>query len=147
MTGSMRYLALVAAFFCVGVAEARDSKLMISIEEAMATPDAKAKLDQGVRFYFGDQAHGEIETSSGTFTSNKKTNGVGKSDREACMWAFLSAMLSFQDRVKAEGGNAVVNLRSYYRRNEISSTTEFECGAGNIMAGVTFRGEVVKLTE
>jgi hypothetical protein len=56
-------------------------------------------------------------------------------------------MLSFQDRIAKEGGNAVVNIRSYYKKNEISSSTEFECGAGAIMAGVTFLGDVVTLEQ
>ena len=79
--------------------------------------------------------------------SNKKTNAFGKSDKEACEWVFLSAMLSFQDRIAKEGGNAVVNIRSYYKKNEIRSSTEFECGAGAIMAGVTFLGDVVTLEQ
>jgi uncharacterized protein YbjQ (UPF0145 family) len=77
--------------------------------------------------------------------SNKKTNAFNKTDKRACEWAFLSAMLSLQQRALSEGGNAVVNIRSFYKRHEVSSATEFECGAGAIMAGVTFKGDVVKL--
>ena len=36
--------------------------------------------------------------------SNKKTNGVGRKDKEACEWTFLSAMIFFQDRAKQLGG-------------------------------------------
>ena len=45
------------------------------------------------------------------------------------------------------GGNAVVNLRSYYKKNTISSVTEFECGSGTFVSGVTFLGDVVELEE
>ena len=126
---------------------ARDDYLMFSIEEAMNAEAAKEKLNLGFRFYFGEQAHPEPIKDFGEFQSNKKTNGVGRSDKQACEWAFLSAMLSFQDQISRQDGNAVVNIRSYYKKNLISSETEYQCGAGNIMAGVTFLGEVVTLPE
>ena len=85
--------------------------------------------------------------SYGKFVSNKKTNAFGKSDEAACEWVLLSAMLSLQDRVKAEGGNAVININSYYKKNTVSSETEYECHAGAIMAGVALQGEVVKIVE
>lgn len=124
---------------------ARDTKNMWPVTDAMNSPDARAKLDQGIKFYFGKSAHPAVAKTFGEFTSNKKTNGANKKDKEACEWAFLSAMLSFQQRAIAEGGDAVINIRSYYRKNEISSETEYECGSGALMSGVTFRGEVVKL--
>jgi hypothetical protein len=56
-------------------------------------------------------------------------------------------MLSFQDRIANEGGNAVINLRSYYKKGDLRSESEFECGNGALMAGVTFLGDVVTLAE
>lgn len=126
---------------------ARDSLVQVNIEEAMTTPDAESALDADVKFFFGEQEHPEIEQQLGTYTSNKKTNAFGKSDQKACKWAFLSAMISLQERAVAEGGNAVVNIRSYYKKHDFSSATEFECGAGAMVAGVTLVGEVVKLVE
>ena len=57
----------------------------------------------------------------------------------------LSALISLQDRIKAEGGNAVVNIESFYDRQPMASNTEYECHAGAIMAGVALRGDVVTL--
>ena len=139
-------LILLIAMIALG-AQARDTRSMYSLEEAMNTEDAKAKLNKGIRFYFGEQKHPKVIKRFGEFMSNKKTNAFNKTDKRACQWAFLSAMLSFQQRALNMGGNAVVNLRSYYKKNEISSTEEFECGAGNIIAGVTFLGDVVQLAE
>ncbi len=68
-----------------------------------------------------------------------------KSDEKACNWAFLSAMIALRDRALNEGGNAVVNIKSNYKQNEMSSNTEFECHAGAIMSGVALKGTVVKL--
>jgi hypothetical protein len=58
---------------------------------------------------------------------------------------FLSAVLSLQERVRQLGGNAVVKIKSVYRGGDLSSETEYECGAGAIMGGVALQGEVVKL--
>ncbi|HCD04815.1 MULTISPECIES: hypothetical protein [unclassified Methylophaga] len=128
-------------------AHSRDTQHMLSIEAAMNSADFKEKLDPNIRFYFGNQPHPEIEKSFGKFVSNKKTNAFGKSDEAACEWVLLSAMLSLQDRVKAEGGNAVININSYYKKNTVSSETEYECHAGAIMAGVALQGEVVRIAE
>lgn len=125
----------------------RDTQHMQSIEAAMNSADFKERLDPNIRFYFGSQTHPEIEKSFGKFVSNKKTNAFNKSDEAACEWVLLSALLTFQERVKAEGGNAVVNLNSYYKKNTFSSETEYECHVGGIMAGVALQGEVVKIAE
>ena len=118
---------------------------MWPIAAAMSAPEAKARLDAGIQFFFGAAAHPTVAKSFGVYTSNKKTNGTNKSDQEACEWAILSAMLSFQQRAIELGGNAVINIRSYYDKHEVSSETEYECGSGALMSGVTFQGEVVKL--
>lgn len=138
--------AVATALLLVSAAgHARDDRNRYSIQDAMTTSHAKEKLDKGYTYRFGSQSHGKITAEHGEYMSNKKTNAFAKSDLEACQWAFLSAMLSFQDRIEKEGGNAVVNLRSYYKKNDFSSDTEFECGNGAIMAGVTFLGDVVTL--
>lgn len=141
-------VGVAAAVLCVlsaNDASARNDKKMFPIQDAMTTPDAQQKLNQNIKFYFGDQPHPKIARSFGEFQSNKKTNAFNKSDKGACEWAFLSAMLSFQERALSEGGNAVVNIKSYYHKNLISDRDQYECGAGNLMAGVTFKGTVVKL--
>lgn len=133
----------IAAALVFSVAHARDTRLKLPIKDAMEAPEAKSRLGSEIKFVFGETpANAKV---IGTFMSNKKTNFANKSDKEGCEWAFLSAMLSLKQRAIAEGGNAVVNIQSYYKKNEFSSTTEYECGAGAIMGGVTFRGTVVKL--
>ena len=147
MKNVLRTLVAAVCVFALTTAGARDTRSMLSIDEAMNTAGAEEKLDGSVRFYFGDQSHPKVVTRHGEYMSNKKTNAFNKTDKWACEWAFLSAMLSFQERAQREGGNAVVNIRSYYKKNLISSTSEFECGAGAVIAGVTFLGDVVTLAR
>ncbi len=125
----------------------RDDIVMVSIEDAMNTADFKAKLDPNIRFYFGNQKHGKVLQSYGDAVSNKKTNAFNKSDIEACQWVLLGALISFQDRVKSQGGNAVINMKSFYKRNEFVSDTQVECHAGTFVSGVALKGDIVKLAK
>jgi len=134
----------VAAMLVAGVADARDTHIKLPIKDAMAANNAQAALGTDVKFFFGPDAPKPAKTM-GTYTSNKKTNFANKSDKEGCEWAFLSAMISLKERAQAEGGNAVINIQSYYKKAEFSSATEYECGAGAFVGGVALRGTVVKL--
>jgi uncharacterized protein YbjQ (UPF0145 family) len=128
-------------------AHACNTKHILPIAAAMATKDAEEKLDGSVKFFFGKQEHPKVMTKLGTDVSNRKTNSFGKSDEKACNWAFLSAMIALEKRAKQLGANALVNVVSYYQRVEMSSTTEFECHAGALIAGVALKGDFVKIAE
>jgi uncharacterized protein YbjQ (UPF0145 family) len=141
----LRVVAVALVLAVASSADARDDRLKFAVADAMKTSDAKAKLDGSVKFYWGKQKVPAGAKMMGTFTSNKKTNFFNKSDQEACNWAWLSAMVSLQDRAKREGGNAVVNIHSVYRNQDFVSEKEFECGAGSVTGGVALRGTVAKL--
>lgn len=138
-----------AAVMCVvpGAAGARNTKYMLPIERVLSSPVAKEKLGTAVTFYFGGQAHPPVERQIGEWVTNPKTNAFNKSDEEACEWVFLSALVSLRNRAVKEGGDAVVAIRSFYRKNEVASETEYECHAGAVMAGVALKGTVVKLAR
>ena len=140
-------LVIAVCFLSASDAMARDTRHMFSIAEALRTLAAEQRIDENVRLIFGNQPHPPVAKNLGTFTSNRKTNAFNKSDKEACEWAFLSAVLSLQERARREGGDAVVNIRSYYKKISISHQTKYMCGAGAIVAGVAFRGDVVKLKK
>jgi uncharacterized protein YbjQ (UPF0145 family) len=131
--------------FASSSAMARNDVADFSIADIMSQEQGKEALGNDVRFYFGDQRHGRILKSWGEVSTNKKTNAFLKSDQEACNRAFLSAMITLKKRALKEGGNAVVKIKSNYNRKVTNSSTTFQCGAGNIMAGVSLLGTVVKL--
>jgi hypothetical protein len=126
-------------------AHARNTELHLSIQDAMNSPAFKNRLDPDIKFYFGDQDHAAPASRLGDVVSNRKTNAVGKSDVEACEWVLLSVLLGMQQRAAEEGANAIVNIRSYYRKDEFSSATEFECHVGELVAAVALIGDVVVL--
>jgi hypothetical protein len=139
-------LMVVAATALLAVpARARDDRLRFPLADALGNADARAKLDPKIWLYFGTQKHAAPARSFGTYSTNKKTNFLNKSDKEGCDWAFLSAAMQMQERARKEGGNAVVNIVSIYKDIPFSSETEYECGAGNVVGGVALRGEVVQL--
>jgi hypothetical protein len=147
----MKHLVAVILVFALllsaSTGDARNTIHQLSIEEALAEGAAKEVLIDGVALYFGDQATPSVESNHGQFTANRKTNAFNKSDEEACKWVFLSAVKSLQERARREGGNAVINIYSYYYKNKFVSDTQFECGAGAMVAGVTMIGDVVTLAE
>jgi len=144
----LAFLVLISALlFSFSAGNARNTLHKISIESALEWGEEEGVLMSAVKLYFGEQAHPAIDSNLGTYTTNRKTNAVGRSDEKACKWAFLSAMKTLQERAIREGGDAVVNIHSFYFKNKFVSATEFECGAGATVAGVTMIGDVVKLAE
>ncbi len=139
------FTVLVALLLVCGHASARDTKLMLPIDEAFESPDYTEKLGDEIKFYFGEQQHPAVEKKIGEYATSKKTNNFHKVDKESCEWVLLSALITLKERAQSVGGDAVVNIRSNYNNNEVSSDTEFECHTGKLMAGVALKGDVVKL--
>lgn len=138
-------ITAIAIGLCAGDALARDDIKEFSIADALATEQAKSILGDNVKFYFGNQAHGAVNKKFGEYGSNKKTNAFGKSSRQACEWAFLSALKSLREKAERQGANAVVNIRSNYKSNTTSSNETFKCGSGAVVAGVALLGETVEI--
>jgi hypothetical protein len=128
-------------------AQARDTRLLLPIAAALAQKNQAEKTSGTVAFYFGDQHVPTVLTAVGSDVSDRKTNAFGKVDIEACNWVFLSSLISLEKRAQQLGANAVVNIVSYYHKQEMSSRTLFECHAGAIMAGVALKADFVKLAR
>lgn len=127
------------------VADARNSRMELPLQELVNSPQAKdAGIDGSVRFYLAGQSVA-VSSRMGSGVSNRKTNAANKSDEEACRWAALSALKAFQDSAKQRGANAVVDIVSYYKKNEFKSATNYECYAGAFVAGVALKGTYAKV--
>ena len=139
----MRKILAAIAVLALGVSlSARDDVLYFSVADVLNSPKAKEVLNPNVKISFGSGTKGDFLQKG--LMSNKKTNAVNKSDQEACEWALLSALKTFQERAVREGGTKVVNLTGYYKKQPFDSKTQFQCGAGSIMAGVTLKGDIAK---
>ncbi len=126
---------------------ARDTVLHLPVEQVLDDSYSGGHLDGSVRFYMAGQSTPTVIKELGEGISNRKTNGVGKSDEESCQWVMLSALVALQQSAKARGANAVIGITSYYKKREYSDPENYECHAGNIMSGVALRGTYAKVAE
>jgi uncharacterized protein YbjQ (UPF0145 family) len=140
-------VACVLGSLAATQAVARDTTYHLKIDGVRSDPRYGGAVPADVKFFFADQAGGATSKDLGEFVTNRKTNSVGRPDEEVCRWAMISALKELAERAKAEGGDAVIGIVSYYRKNVFSSTTEYECHAGNIVAGVALKGRIVKLSK
>ncbi|MCV2368085.1 excinuclease ATPase subunit [Roseateles oligotrophus] len=141
---------LIAAVFLASLtplAQARDTVLNIPLADVLAMPEAQGKLDGSVKFFLAGQQTPKVIKTFSSDVSNPKTNGFGKTDEFGCKWAALSALIAFQKSAKREGANAVVDLVSYYKKNETKSDTTFECHAGAMIIGVALKGTYATVGE
>jgi len=140
--------AVIALTLCASGAQARNDMQTFPIQSVLDLGKAQGKLDDDIQFYFSDQPHVAVETvlSSGVVT-NKKTNSVNKSDVEACNWTMLSALMELQSRARRDGGNAVINIKSYYKKKIFESRDLYECACGGLMNGVALTGDVVRVKK
>ena len=132
--------------FLPAAAAARTTIQDYSIENALNSRTGEEKL-LDIDLFFARQPHPAVVADLGVFKANRRTNAFGKSDENACRIAFLSALISLQERAVREGGNAVVNIKSITKHQDLVSATQFRCAAGNVVANVALTGRVVRLEE
>lgn len=139
------FLLILAALLAVQmqIASAKDAFVDLPVEGAAKAADASARSD--VPYFMAGQEHPAVAKTLGEFTSNRSTNGTFKSNEASCSRAFLSAVISLQDRAKAEGGNAVIDIKSITKHNDLVSATQFRCAAGTFAVNVALTGTIATL--
>jgi hypothetical protein len=149
------FVALLASL-CAFSAQARHDTYILPIQDVFETSEAKAKLDGHVKFYFADQPHPDVEaTLKPAFVIHKKARAYrsdwsddqSKDDESGCIRSMLVVLRIFQAHAIKAGGNAVINIESYFKKNVFRSNDQFECHAGDSGSGVILRGDIVKLKE
>ncbi len=140
-------LVLIINLLFSSLALAEDTVENYSVGDAFSVEKIKAKLGTDISFYFGNQQHGKVIKNYGTFRTNRRTNAYNKTAKEACQWVFLSTMKALKDRAIREGGNAVIDIKSNYKNNLVSSYDSFQCGIGALNAGVALVGTVVEIEK
>ncbi|WP_434704706.1 excinuclease [Pseudomonas sp. Z1-12] len=146
---SLKKIAVTAALLLSAMptlSQARDTTLYLPFDKVVNEAIRTGKIDRSVKFYLaGDEPQGKVSVLSAGEVTNKKTNAFNKSDVEACEWVVQSALISLHQAAKAAGANAVINIVSFYKRNERQDATTYECHAGAIMAGVALKGDLAKV--
>jgi len=141
-------LLLALAFAISG--KAADRTVYVPLEKAVQAAQAAGKIDGSVKFYLADAGPAEAQVDQVLRTNivtNKKTNAVFKGDKNTSLHVSQSAVIALHNAAQKAGANAVINIVSYYRKQEYRSTTDIECHAGATVTGVALKGDLVKLKE
>ncbi|TMH43759.1 MAG: excinuclease ABC subunit A [Betaproteobacteria bacterium] len=137
-----------AALVCASPALAEDKLAKYPVDAALAKGQSyHSKLDPAIKLYFAGQPTPAAKTILPADSGHKRTNAFNKPEQEACDIAFLSAAISLQQYARRTGGNAVVNITSYFKTDRLESASEYLCAAGFLMTAVGLRGTVVTLGE
>jgi len=141
-------ILLCCLFFVLttSTAFARNTFHDLEVKQAAESEIGKAKL-LDVPFYMLGQKHPMMARDLGVFTSNKRTNAFNKTDEAACQIVFLSAIISLQSRARQLGADAVIDIRSITKHNDLESATSYRCVAGNVVANVALTGRVVEFEK
>src|SRR5690349_11883561 len=108
-------LCLVAAALAAP-ALARNSQLMLNWSDVMDSPEAKQRLDGSVKFMFGENTMPKGAERRGEDIVNRIAKGSSRNDDlTACQHAAVEALAELQQKAKAAGADAVVNVVSYYK--------------------------------
>ncbi len=138
------FLPLVL-LFCISSASARDSVMTLSIQDALKNGEVRAVLDNSIRMYWGGQSHSPVARRYGRYEKSQRTAIMSRSSQQACEWALAGALKTLQSRVLREGGNAIINIQSNIKNNIRSSSKNYDCLVGGMLAKVAITGDVVKL--
>ncbi len=132
-------LVVILLVFTTTSLQARDTKLILPVNSALKKGRAQGIIDPRISLQFGKRSRRGGQRS---YTANRKTNSFKKSDRQACEWAFFSAVKSLQDRAHQRGVRRVTGIISYHKKRPRSSRSTYECHVGGIVAGVVLRGNI-----
>lgn len=149
-----RWLLAATLAAAAGAASARNDKLMLPIQPALAHPGTRQMVANDVALRFGGaaavagggavvEAHA-VADPFGAPNTNAGGSRTRRSDADTCLDAFRRALMDLQQRARVQGGTAVVGIVSNYNRQEMDSRDVFECRAGNTRAVVDLKGTVVR---
>jgi len=146
-TISFTVLFASLSLLCATGAQARNEPSFLPIQDALKTNEAQSKLRGEIQFYFGDQPYPAVGAmlSQGLVAYKKGSIFELGAEVATCNRTLLAALLQLQAHARKMGGNAVVNIESYYQKISFKSNDQFECRVGNAKTGVMLRGDVVRL--
>ncbi len=120
---------------------AANQLLEYSIKEAMNTEDARLRLGDSVKFYFGEKP---ANLSGRAIVVSKVRRKTMRDKENACHWAFLSSLLKLKEEAIERNSHYVVNIASNYKNNVILSKDKYQCALGLVAAEVALKGELME---
>jgi hypothetical protein len=143
-----RHLAALAALCAVmPAAHAADIVVMLPLEDMLALPDAKNRLDGSVTFHLAGQPPLQVQQTHGENVAEKKAVLQDKSSQISCQRAAVATLVLLQQGAKRAGANAVIDIVSYYRQATRADPARIECHVGTFSAFVTLKGTYASVTR
>lgn len=149
----MMYRGYLCAFL-VGViglsaskTQADDTGYVLPYRDVLAMPQAQTRLDPAVRLFFGQQQFPQPTSWRHDYFVDRSGNAVFSSAESACRNVALDNLVTLQERARAVGANAVVNIVSDYSRTPHQDNDSYQCHVGSLTANVSFKGTMATLPE
>ena len=139
------FKALILSFIVIGFnAKAADDLMTFDFNSVVERGYAEGILDENIHFILKGNSNPAIAKNFGEFSTNKKTNGFGKSDKKSCDWALLSALKQMQERAQSLEADYVINIISNFKSKEYEDSEQYQCGVGFLMSGVALKADIVR---
>ncbi|WP_420994009.1 excinuclease ATPase [Cupriavidus sp. 30B13] len=150
----MRFSLMAGALLAGTGAQAADQLLNQPIDKALASAEARSRVDPSIRLLFGfnrlpdaqgGQSYKTVKRIRRPVDNSSATGGAPPpGDEELCATTFVQAVQELQQRAMKEGGNAVVDIRSNWKNDETASDSTYVCAKGAAYIGVALKGVVVR---
>lgn len=131
----------------LSVTQARDVVLTQPYRDVLSLPEANERLDPSIRLFFGDQRYPDPTSIRGDYFVDRSANSIVRTEIGACRAIALDNMVTLQERARAIGANAVVNIVSDFKQQERHDADTYTCRGGNFTANVALKGTMVTLPE
>lgn len=139
------FKVLFLSFLFIGFnVKAADDLMTFDFSSVVERGYAEGILDENIHFILKGNTNPAIDKNFGEFATNKKTNGFGKSDKESCDWALLSALKQLQAKAQSMEADYVINIISNFKSKEYQDSEQYQCGAGFLMSGVALKADIVR---
>ena len=133
--------------------QARNTRILLPIQEVLRLSKTKEVIGQDIALYFGDKSPeiaqnplGEVygHGKADPYTKTSSGHNRPRDDETTCREAMRTALAELVQQARARGGNALVDISSFYDRTELRSNDVYECHAGMTRAVVELKAKVVR---
>ena len=122
-------------------------QVVIKYDDAVKNYEDKKgrKIDGSVKFYWADE---KAPVQGGEELSARGMTMQRGEQEERCVKALAAALITFQERAKSEGKNAVVGIHTYYDASTKSGDRNHcLCIGGNFNTRTTVKGRLAKISK
>jgi uncharacterized protein YbjQ (UPF0145 family) len=107
--------------------------------------DLQTRNKQGIPLYFGDESHPHVKTLIETKEVRARVARVPEGQDTTCDIAVGEALQKLRDYAGEKHANAVVNVTTRFRHEEITSPRSYMCGSSNNGSTIAVHGDIVVL--